>query len=170
MESAVLVPALGVGRLVHDLRMRYDPSAAAGIPPHVTLMFPFVPPADLTEPTIDILEKVISGASAFQFSFVRVNQFEQGVVYLEPEPVEPFAKLTREIGRQFGILPYGGEFGEDPVIHLTVAAGASASERQQVANQLAGLGRSVLRADEAWLIVGTNAGGWSVVRKLRFLA
>jgi 2'-5' RNA ligase len=168
LESCVLVPVLNVGQLVRDLRMQYDPSAAAGIPPHVTLMFPFIPPRDLTEPTIDTLEKLISRTRALQFSLTRVNEFEQGVVYLEPEPAEPFAELTREISRQFGILPFGGDFGEEPVTHLTVAIVESATTRQQLVNQLGAEVPIVIRAEEAWLMVGTNGTAWNIVRQMRF--
>ena len=165
-ETVVLVPALDVGQLVHELRMQHDPSAAAGIPPHVTLMFPFMPPSDLNAPAIDTLDRVISSAGAFQFSLTGVNQ--QGVVYLEPEPVEPFARLTREISRQFGILPFDGDFGDEPVVHLTVAVVESASIRQQLATQLGGVVPIVIKAEEAWLMVGTNASTWNIVRKMRF--
>jgi hypothetical protein len=55
LESVVLVPAIDAGRLVTDLRIRHDPSAAKGVPPHLTLMYPFIPAPDLTEPVIDQL-------------------------------------------------------------------------------------------------------------------
>ncbi len=164
----MLVPALNVGQLVYDLRMQYDPSAAAGIPPHVTLMFPFIPPSDLNDSAIEMLERLINGAGAFQFSLTGVNQFEQGVVYLEPEPVEPFVRLTKEISRQFGILPFEGEFGDEPVVHLTVAMVGSTLTRQQLATQLGGVVPIVVNAEEAWLMVGTNASTWNIARKMRF--
>jgi 2'-5' RNA ligase len=168
LESVVLVPALDAGQLVRDLRMVYDPSAAEGIPPHITLMFPFIPPADLTEPIIDALEGLISHARAFDFSLTQVRQFEQGVVYLEPEPTAPFARLTREISRQFGLLPYGGAFGEDPVTHLTVAILESRSRRQQLVTQLGPELPIAIRAEEAWLMVSTNSSSWKVVRQMHF--
>jgi 2'-5' RNA ligase len=148
--------------------MQYDPSAAAGVPPHVTLMFPFIPPADLTDGTIETLEKLISGTGPFQFSLTRVNEFEQGVVYLQPEPAEPFAQLTRQIIRQFGILPYGGDFGEEPVPHLTVGILESTDARQPLMNQLRTALPIVTRAEESWLMVGSNTGAWKTVRKMPF--
>jgi 2'-5' RNA ligase len=131
-------------------------------------MFPFVPPPDLTGPTMDTLETLISGTSAFRFSLTRVNEFEQGVVYLQPEPAEPFAELTKEISRRFGMLPFGGDFGDEPVPHLTVAILESASRRQQIVTQLSGLVPIVLKAEEAWLMVGSNASRWNVARQMRF--
>jgi 2'-5' RNA ligase len=166
-ESVVLVPALGAGQVVTDLRLRYDPSARAGVPPHVTLMFPFVPPPDLSDPIIDALQSVMGRAEAFDFTLTRVSQFEQGVVYLVPEPASPFVALTQQIGRAFGLLPFGGEFGEDPVAHLTVAVDPSASNREQVVEQVGGELPIALRAEEAWLMVGSHASGWDVVRRMR---
>jgi 2'-5' RNA ligase len=167
LESVVLVPVLDAGQLVRDLRMQYDPSAAAGIPPHVTLMFPFTSPADLTEPIIDTLERLVSSAKAFEFSLTRVGQFEQGVVYLEPEPAAPFARLTKNIGRQFGLLPYGGAFGDNPVTHLTVAMLDFPLNRQDLVTKLGTQMPIRIRAEEAWLMVGTNASSWKIVRQMR---
>jgi 2'-5' RNA ligase len=168
LESVVLVPALGVGPLVRDLRMRYDPSAAAGVPPHITLMFPFLPPAALTDRTIGTLARVIGGTGTFHFSLTRVNQFEQGVVYLEPEPSGPFVELTRKISREFGILPFGGEFGDEPVAHLTVAIEPSSDTRQQLVDHLQPVLPIVIMAKEAWLMVGSNARAWKTVRRMPF--
>ena len=131
-------------------------------------MYPFVPPPDLTESAIDTLEKLISGTEAFTFSLTRVNEFEQGVVYLPPEPARPFAELTKEISRQFGMLPYGGDFGDEPVPHLTVGVVAEAAARQQLVNLLSRLVPIVVKAEEALLMVGSNASRWNVVRQMRF--
>jgi 2'-5' RNA ligase len=167
-ESAVLVPALGVGQLVRDLRMQYTPSARAGVPPHVTLMIPFVPPRDLTDAANDALTTLMSRTRAFDFSLTQVSQFDAGVVYLEPEPAEPFARLTRQISRQFGVRLYGGDFGDKPVVHMTVAILESAAIRQQVVTQLSDVVPIDIKAEEAWLMVGGNASIWNVVRKMPF--
>src|SRR6266568_4621429 len=107
-ESVVLVPALGVGRLVSDLRSKHDPSATAGVPPHLTLMFPFVPPTELTEGTIDLLASLMAATAGFDFALIQVREFEGGVVYLEPDPAAPFMDLTQRIGERFALLPFGG--------------------------------------------------------------
>jgi 2'-5' RNA ligase len=168
LESVVLVPALDAGLLVRQLRMEHDPSAAAGVPPHLTLMFPFLPPHDLSAQRIDALERLISGAMAFDFTLTHVSEFDQGVVYLVPAPAAPFADLTREIGKQFELLPYGGAFGKDPVVHLTVAVQASPSVRNRIVDRLGPELPISLQAEEAWLMVGSNSSGWEVVRQMPF--
>jgi 2'-5' RNA ligase len=168
LESVVLVPALDAGRVVRELRMEHDPNAAAGVPPHLTLMFPFLPPAELSAQRVDALERLISGATAFDFTLTHVSEFDQGVVYLVPAPSAPFVDLIREIGLQFELLPFGGAFGKDPVVHLTVAVQASPSTRQRIADSLGPELPISLRAQEAWLMVGSNSGGWEVVRRMPF--
>jgi 2'-5' RNA ligase len=148
--------------------MEHDPSAAAGVPPHLTIMFPFLPPQDLSAQRIDALERLIGQATAFDFRLTRVSEFEQGVVYLVPEPAAPFADLTSEIGQQFVLVPFGGEFGTDPVVHLTVAINASPPVRQQIADRLGPELPISLRASEAWLMVGSDSGGWNVARQMPF--
>jgi hypothetical protein len=78
-------------------------------------MFPFLPPDQLTEAKVDALSALLSGEDRFEFSLTRVCEFEQGVVYLDPEPAEPFIRLTGKIGDLFGLLPFRGEFGGRPV-------------------------------------------------------
>ena len=153
-----------------DLRLQFDPSAAVGVPAHVTLMFPFVPPRDLTEALIDSLEALIAGTAAFQFSLMRVNEFAEGVVYLEPEPAEPFRRLTTEIAQEFRVLPYGGVFGDEPVPHLTVGVVQEASARRQLVTELSRQVPIVINANEAWLMVKSEAGRWNLVRHMRFRA
>jgi 2'-5' RNA ligase len=160
------VPALAAVQAVWDLRWRHDPSAAAGIPPHVTLMFPFVPPADLTEPLVESLEALIAAANPFDFALTRVHEFEQGVVYLEPEPAGPFAQLTRDIGRRFGLLPFAGAFGERPIPHVTVAMPESGIRSPRVSDELGPYLPISLRAEAAWLMVGSNAQGWRTFREM----
>src|SRR5207248_214499 len=85
LESVVLVPARAAGRAVWTLRLDHDPSASAGIPPHVTLMYPFLPPPHLSQPVIQELERLTSNVTPFDYALTKVREFEQGVVYLEPE-------------------------------------------------------------------------------------
>jgi 2'-5' RNA ligase len=166
-ESAVVVPVLDAGPLVRELRLQYDPSAKAGVPPHVTLMFPFLPPSDLTEARVGALAALLRGEDRFEFSLSRVREFEQGVVYLEPEPAQPFIRLTRKIGDLFGLLPFGGEFGDTAVPHLTVTTPESRMTLQQIATQLEPVLPIRTVADEGWLMVGNNSSTWTIVREMR---
>jgi 2'-5' RNA ligase len=167
-ESVVLVPVLDTGPLVRELRLQYDPSAKAGVPPHVTLMFPFLPPSELTEAKVNALAVLLSGEERFEFSLTRVREFEQGVVYLEPEPAEPFILLTRKIGDLFDLLPFGGEFGDTAVPHLTVTTPESGMTSQQIAAHFEPVLPIRTTANQGWLMVGNNISTWTVVREMHF--
>lgn len=164
----MLVPVLDTGPLVAELRLQYDPSAKAGVPAHVTLMFPFLPPDELSEAKLDALAALLSREDRFEFSLTGVRAFEQGVVYLAPEPAEPFIQLTRTIGDLFGLLPFGGEFGDTAVPHLTVTTPDSGMSRQEISTQLDSVLPIRTVADRAWLMVGSNSSTWTIIRKMRF--
>jgi hypothetical protein len=66
------------------------------------------------------------------------------------------------------VKEFDRDFGDKPVFHLTVAIIESAATRQQVVTQLNGVLPIDIKAEEAWLMVGSNAGGWKVVRQIRF--
>ena len=167
-DSVVLVPAHAAASLMRDLRLRHDPSANAGMPPHITLMFPFLPPQDLNEVNVGGLQELVRRMKPFEFELSRVNEFEPGVVYLEPEPAEPFERLTRDIGARFGLLPFAGEFGDSPVVHLTLTMPPSRMTLQKVAARLEGVLPVRILAEEVWLMVGSNSSTWTTVRSIRF--
>ncbi|NAZ82725.1 2'-5' RNA ligase family protein [Kineococcus sp. R8] len=102
------------------------PTAAAGAPPHVTVLFPWVPgpvaPADLAR-----LETAVRGAGAVTLTFARLGTFaDGGVLFLRPDPEEEVRRLVHRVLAAFpDQLPYGGRHG-DPVPHLTVALAAPA--------------------------------------------
>jgi hypothetical protein len=53
--SAVLVPVPEAERVVSRYRARLDGAAALGVPAHVTVLYPFVPPAAITAATLEEL-------------------------------------------------------------------------------------------------------------------
>jgi len=55
IESALMVLVPEDELLVKPFRDRYDPSAADGVPAHVTLLYPFKPPDEIDQTVIDNL-------------------------------------------------------------------------------------------------------------------
>src|SRR3954447_11364260 len=81
-ESAIIVPiTVPVG--VNRLRERMDPSAADGVPAHVTLIYPFMPPSELKDDVRRRVEAIVSSESAFPLVLSAVRRWPN-VVYLEP--------------------------------------------------------------------------------------
>jgi 2'-5' RNA ligase len=166
-ESALIVPALHLTPVVERFRLRYDPTAAAGVPPHVTILYPFLAPDQLTDGIVAEVARLLGNVAGFDYSMGELRQFEPGVLYLAPEPAAPFADLTRLVSKHFGIQPYGGAYST-VIPHLTVARSAVEDERGRIAAEIAAQLPVHGRASEAWLIAGDNAAGWKRVRSIPF--
>src|SRR5690348_8621307 len=67
--SAVLVQVPEAERVVSRHRARLDAAATAGVPAHVTVLFPFVPPAAITAETLAALAAAVAPVSAFDCQF-----------------------------------------------------------------------------------------------------
>ena len=95
---------------------------SAGVPPHVTILFPFVPASSVTEELLDELRRLFATVGSFVVSLEETARFGT-VLYLAPRPLDPFVALTEAVvGAYPHCPPYGGAF-EDVIPHLTVAEG-----------------------------------------------
>ena len=103
---------------VGELRLRYDSSAALGVPAHITILFPF---ADGDEVDETALAELFARFPAFDFRLDRVERFDDGIVWLHPEPSRPFLDLTAAVAQRWPAHPpYEGMFDE-VIPHLTVS-------------------------------------------------
>ena len=107
------------------LRRHDDVAANAGAPAHVTLLYPFMPVAELRPAVRRALAEIAAAVEPFEVSFATVGRFP-GVIYLEPEPEGPFTALTEAIARRFPeFQPYDGAFDE-VIPHLTLVESPTA--------------------------------------------
>ncbi|HEY5488747.1 MAG TPA: 2'-5' RNA ligase family protein [Candidatus Limnocylindrales bacterium] len=163
-ESAIIVP-VNVPVAVNRLRERMDPSAADGVPAHVTLIYPFMPPSELKDDVRRRVEEIIAAEPAFPLVLASIARFPN-VVYLEPDPTEPFRRLTRALAAAFpNYPPYEGVY--DAVVpHLTVAADVPDDYLDAAAHALPPTLpiRDVVR--EAWLIGHTPELSWHTLWRL----
>ncbi|MDE3132885.1 MAG: 2'-5' RNA ligase family protein [Acidobacteriota bacterium] len=121
-ESAVVVRVPALDETIATLRTRFKlPRKPNGIPPHVTVVVPFLPRAQLTEERdLPALRALGAQFEPFEVSFAHTARFRR-VLYLAPEPAEPLLALTRALTAQWEQLePYAGEHGKRVVPHLTV--------------------------------------------------
>ncbi len=169
IESAlvVLVPEAEV--LVKPFRNRHDPSAAIGVPAHVTLLYPFIAPDEIGSAVLDDLRQCFERFPPFVFSFSEMRRFP-GVLYLAPEPAEPFRGLTRAIWDRWpSTPPYGGQYS-DIVPHLCVAQIADELQLDAVAKAFgsASAGKLPIRATANEIALMDNTTGhWQVRTTLR---
>ena len=166
-ESGLVIPALELIPLVEEFRRRFDPSARAGVPPHVTVVGPFLDPELLTDRVFQQLDRLVAPTRPFAYSLAAVREFAGGVLYLAPDPPEPFVALTQLVSRRFRIKPYGGAY-KDVVPHLTVSQTATEAERSEIATVLAKSIPVWARATEVWVMTGHNDRTWTTVRSIAF--
>lgn len=108
--------------VVQRFRAEYDPSAAAGMPAHVTVLHPWLPAGALDDATIADLGDVVRSVAAFDVTFTQLQRFPR-TLWVAPSPPDPFIALTAAVvARWPECPPYGGEF-DRVVPHLTVADG-----------------------------------------------
>jgi 2'-5' RNA ligase len=115
LEVPEVEPAVG------ELRSRLDGNARLGIPAHITVLFPFMPPAEIDDAVLRRLTRIFAAAPAFGHRLVRTSWFDEDVLWLAPEDDAPFRQLTELVQREFpDYLPFGGQY-EGVVPHLTIA-------------------------------------------------
>jgi 2'-5' RNA ligase len=93
-----------------------------GIPPHVTLLFPFMPAEQIDETVLAPLRALFTAASPFQVVFRELRRWP-GMAYLAPEPPGPFVGLTEAIVERWPDYPPYEGVHEAVIPHLTVAYG-----------------------------------------------
>ena len=152
-QSAIIVPVPEAEAAVGGYRAEYDPVAAAGVPAHITLMVPWLPVEEITGDDLTELGGLLGSVPAFGYSLTTVGWFGRRVLWLAPEPVEPFLQLTGMLGATFGTSHYDDEFDE-VVPHLTVAHASDGVELAAVAAALTAALPIRCRADVVWVMVG----------------
>ena len=69
-ESGVVIEVPNVDALVGDWRAQHDPAAGSGVPAHITILYPFMPPGQLTHESLDGLQVIAAGTAPFRFGLV----------------------------------------------------------------------------------------------------
>jgi hypothetical protein len=119
-QSALVVLVPAAEELVARFRAAHDPAAVAGVPAHITTLFPFQPPVQIDAISLERLETCFHACKPFDFKLVGIKRF-LGMIYLAPEPDEPLKALTMAVWKAFPEYPpYEGKHG-DIIPHLTVA-------------------------------------------------
>lgn len=168
-KSAIVIPFPEVDDVVDAWRRLLDPAQIRGIPAHVTVLFPFVLPTDLSSEHLNLLESHFAMTSSFNVAFDSTGWFEDRVVYLEPKPEERFRTMTKQLLRAFpSCLPYGGKFA-DPIPHLTLGDGAPLRSLLRAEAAVRERFPIDTQAREAWLMTGgMGPKSWSLRQSFRF--
>ena len=150
-------------------RDKYDPSATDRYPAHVTVLYPFKPPDNLTKTDFDNLSRYFALFKPFHFSLVATRRFP-GVLCLAPEPSEPFRRLTFAIWDRYPETPpYGGRY-PDVIPHLTVADQLADEELDRIDAEFkqASEGKLPISAVASEIaLLDTKSGRWQVRATLK---
>jgi 2'-5' RNA ligase len=170
-ETAVIVPIDAAEVAVAEHRRLLDPAAAWGVPAHVTVLYPFVHPTAVDDELLGRLGATLSSVSAFECAFTQCKWFDEAVLWLAPQPEQPFRDLTSAVWHAFPQFPpYGGAF-DDVVPHLTV--GEVGERRRGSAQQLLVAAAAVhpqlpieAHVGRVLLMAGTKAASsWYTIRE-----
>lgn len=160
-ESALIIPLLVVDRVVGPWRAALDPSAALGVPAHVTIHFPWVPADRVDGAALRELEAMVGNVSRFDVALHRIGWFDREVLWLDPDPRERFLALTADSARRWPDYPlYGGRF-ETVIPHVTIGIGRS-GQLDKVAEALGGVLPIHDAATQLWWITRSGSEPWAI--------
>jgi 2'-5' RNA ligase len=163
-ESAIVISVPEYAPLLDRWRVPTVPVASQGVPPHVTLLYPWRL-APVSAADIVAVSAAVSGVPPFSLTFGTLGRFP-GVLYLRPGPDTELRALTQRLAEAFpDTPPYGGQHA-DPIPHLTVAQADSEEDLaridEDVARELASHLPLVLDVDKVSVIEQGDSGVWSV--------
>jgi hypothetical protein len=110
--------------VVGQLQARLDRTAGRGIPAHVTILYPFVPPGQITAAMLGKATDAAACVPGFDCQFAGTGWFGDQVVWLAPEPASPFWALTAACANTSAAAasssprgPPGGPVASIPSVH-----------------------------------------------------
>lgn len=166
-ETGIVIPIPSWDGFVRRWRPIVDAEPPVGIPAHITLLYPFVPP-DAVAIEIPKLEQVARTTAPFDFELREVGWFDDEVVYVSVEPEAVFSRLTSRLVEVWpDCLPYGGAH-EPPTPHLTIGVGGARSRMRRVADAASSRLPDRCRAEELAVMVGRPSPPvWTQTRVIR---
>jgi 2'-5' RNA ligase len=163
-ESVLLVSVPPAGPAVARYRSRLDSSAPLGVPAHVTVLYPFLPPPEVSADVLASLSRLFASVGRFRFLLDRTGWFDDRVLWLGPRDPAPFRALTQLVFSAFpSCPPYGGQF-PDVVPHLTVGDVGPLADLHAAEEAVRPYLPIPWEATEVTLMIGLPTGGlWTTV-------
>jgi 2'-5' RNA ligase len=161
-QSAIIIPVPNAEPVIGELRAQFDSAAQMGVPAHITVLYPFLSPENLSQKVREDLRNATVQVLPFEFRLTAVGRFP-GVVYLAPECSAPFVELVDVIVRKFPeYRPYGGKF-QSVIPHLTVSDSGELNGDAVEAQLLALLKAkgSISANCDALTLIENSSGRWS---------
>lgn len=122
-HSCLIVEVPEAEAAVRHHRDLLDSSAPLGIPAHITVLYPFMPPDTIDAVALTKLGELFADVSPFSFQLHHTDWFGDEVLWLAPRDPGPFRALTRHVFRAYPAFPpFEGQLN-DVVPHLTIGHG-----------------------------------------------
>jgi 2'-5' RNA ligase superfamily len=139
-------------------RVRGEPA-----PPDITLVYPFVGVADLTAEVLRALRVRFGAFPAFDLRLARTTRFLD-VMFLDPEPAEPFRTLIRVLGADGpgGVRPPYPIEVTDILPHVTVVRSEDPAVLERAEAALAPELPIACRVREARILAEGTGGSWQI--------
>jgi 2'-5' RNA ligase len=171
-RSALVVVAAEAEPVVGEWRRRYQrESVERGIPPHLTILFPFVPTTESEGDVLAALRRLYAPVRPFSYDLASVQSFPDAV-WLAPVPAEPFHELVAIALRAFPALPPYGNPEHVVVPHCTIGTDDDPERVEAIARVLRERLRPRLpircRAAEVVLVGEQAHGMWTRVDAFPF--
>ena len=107
-----------------------------GFTTHVTILVPFLHDSEIDEDVLAELRVLFAGFAAFDVTFAQTVRFPT-VVYLAPDPEQPFRDMTAAVyARWPQCPPYAGKY-PDATPHASVVYDRTEAEYEEVVRELA---------------------------------
>jgi 2'-5' RNA ligase len=137
-HSVIAVPVPELDDYVRGRTAHYDASFLSPDPAfvhaHITLLGPWL--AEPSRADLDAVARIMAATDPFETTLARVETFPDGLIYLRPDPDEPFRALTAALVEAFPHCPpYAGAF-PDPVPHMTLDRRAEGITPESVEHDL----------------------------------
>jgi hypothetical protein len=124
-RSALVVVAVEAEAVVGEWRLRHQrESVERRIPPHLTVLFPFVPATAIEDDTLAELRRLYAPVRPFGYELASVESFPDAA-WLAPAPVQPFHELVARARRASRAPPYGAGNGRPHTIGIDGGPDAS---------------------------------------------
>lgn len=167
-QSGLIIEVPEAEPAVRQHRERLDASAPLGVPAHITILFPFMPPETINAAAIAGLEELFADVSRFRFVLDHTAWFGNDVLWLGPADPQPFTELIQHVFRAYPAYPpFEGQF-DDVVPHLTIGHGHHLSALRSAEDSVQPSLPIEASADGVTLMTQQSAGGhWATTAFFR---
>lgn len=166
-----MLPVPAADPLLATVAASHPHLVRAGLPAHLTVLYPFVPAPDLDGAVLGTCARLVQGLAPIPVRFARCRA-RPGLVYLAPEPPEQVQHLLGSVWATWPDLPpYGGRHA-DAAAHVTIALGGDDAEHAAVVRLVEPHLPIMVELTELYVAVtndpGTNPTGWQIRSRIAF--